>query len=547
MQEHRIIFNGDWGTMFWAPKLWQPEGGPYSARALHNFVDLLAEHRVDTFAISPNTQLAWYPSKAVPTALDEYTRGDQRWAKWFRSCPPETNIAMMDRYLDLLEADVDWMAETVLACKQRQIAPWASVRMNDPHGYLEKWVDNPINCPLFKDPENRLKGTPLRPGRHADVLWVGLNYERQAVRDYFLAMIRELILDYDTEGLELDFLRTPAICEPNASQDTIDTMTAWIAEIRDLTLMKAQQTGRPCPFGLRIPAALGALRSIGLDVRAIVDAGLIDFISPSNYMQTAWDLPLDDLRRQLGSGIAIYGNVEFAMNGIPAYSPTAGTSELRCPFVVTEALFGAAAGALSLGADGVELYNYYAADEDNAEIRICTRENMRADYSAIRTLEDLDHLRGQPKQYAFTTILAPVWNPPFDTPDALPDILEPDWRRAYRLPMCSEPTDQGLELIIQIVVDRRDDLPPLGVSFNESWPTTQSQPTDELLFPQLDHTDHVPEFTAFNYHFRVDGIIGGWNEISVYNGSHAVETADERQRNSVTVRSIELAVRPSKS
>ena len=132
MQEHRIIFNGDWGTMFWAPKLWQPEGGPYSARALHNFVDLLAEHRVDTFAISPNTQLAWYPSKAVPTALDEYTRGDQRWAKWFRSCPPETNIAMMDRYLDLLEADVDWMAETVLACKQRQIAPWASVRAPPP-------------------------------------------------------------------------------------------------------------------------------------------------------------------------------------------------------------------------------------------------------------------------------------------------------------------------------------------------------------------------------------------------------------------------------
>lgn len=541
--QHNVIFNGDWGAMFWAPNLWQPEGGPYSARALHSFVELLADSGVDTYAISPNTQLAWYPSKAVPTALDDYTRGDQRWARWFRSCPDETNIAMMDRYLDLLDAGIDWMAETVSACKQRGIAPWASVRMNDPHGYLEKWVDNPTNCPLFKDPANRLTGTPLRPGRHADVLWVGLNYERQAVRDYFLAMIRELVLDYDTEGLELDFLRTPAICEPNASQQTIDTMTSWIAEIRDVTQQKQEQTGRPFPFGLRIPPALGALRSIGLDVAAIVAADLIDFVSPSNYMQTAWELPLDDLRRQLGDSVSIYGNVEFALNGVSAYSPTAETTELRCPFVVTEALLGAAAGMRALGADGIELYNYYAADEDNADIRICTRDNMRADYTAIRDIDTLEGVRGKTKQYAFTTMLAPVWNPPFDTPDQLPDILEPDWRRAYRLPMCAEPTDAGLKLVIQVVVDRRDDLPPLGVSFNDSWPTTDAQATDELLFPQLDHGFHVPEYTAFNYMFEVDGIVEGWNEISIYNGSHDVSTAASRARNSITIRSIELAVR----
>lgn len=539
---NQVIYNGDWGAMFWAPGLWQPEGGPYSARALHRFVELLADSQVDTYAISPNTQLAWYPSKAVPTALDDYTRGDERWAHWFRSCPPETNIAMMDRYLDLLEAGVDWLAETITACRQHQITPWVSLRMNDPHGYLEKWVDNPINCPLFKDPANRLSGTPLRPGRHADVLWVGLNYERQAVRDYFMTMIREVVLDYDSGGLELDFLRTPAICEPKASQATINTMTEWIAEIRELTRMRAMQTGRPFPFGLRIPAALGALHSIGLDVRQIVRDDLVDFISPSNYMQTAWDLPLEHLRNQLGTDVKIFGNVEFGLNGIDAYAPASGTSQMRCPFIVTEALFGAVAGKYASGADGITLYNYYAADEDNADVRICTLQNMRADYSAIRRVGNLDSLRGQPKQYALTTMLAPVWNPPFDTPDQLPDILEPDWRRAYRLPMCAEPGDGGLELIIQIVVDRREGLPPLGVSFNDSWPSIEAEETDRLLFPQLDHACHVPDYVAFNYTFDVGNILEGWNEISVYNGSHAVATAEDRASNCVTIRSIELAV-----
>lgn len=75
--------------------------------------------------------------------------------------------------------------------------------------------------------------------------------------------------------------------EPNASQETIDAIMAWIVDIRDLAQQRAIQTDRAYPFGLRIPAALGALRSIGLDVQATVNAGLVDFISPSNFMQTA--------------------------------------------------------------------------------------------------------------------------------------------------------------------------------------------------------------------------------------------------------------------
>ena len=134
MSKHRVIYNGDWGALFWAPAIWQPQGGPYSASAMHSFAQLLSDSGVDTFAISPNTQIAWYPSKVVPSALDGYTRGNERWAHWFRSQPPETNLAMMDRYLDLAEAGVDWLAEVIGACQQRAISPWISVRMNDPHG-----------------------------------------------------------------------------------------------------------------------------------------------------------------------------------------------------------------------------------------------------------------------------------------------------------------------------------------------------------------------------------------------------------------------------
>ena len=81
------------------------------------------------------------------------------------------------------------------------------------------------------------------------------------------------------------------------------------------------------------------------------------------------------------------------------------------------------------------------------------------------------------------------------------------------------------------------------MSFNDSWPTRDAQATDELLFPQLDHAFHVPEYTAFNYRFDVSEIREGWNEISVYNGSHEVATAQSRAKHSVTIRSIELAIK----
>src|SRR5579871_2228040 len=43
LARHRNLFNGDSCTYFFNPELWQPEGGPYSAKAIHRYVDLLAE------------------------------------------------------------------------------------------------------------------------------------------------------------------------------------------------------------------------------------------------------------------------------------------------------------------------------------------------------------------------------------------------------------------------------------------------------------------------------------------------------------------------
>ena len=81
LSAHRNLFNGDCNFLFYNPELWQPEGGAYSARAVHRFIDLLANSGVDTLLVNPNTQVVWYPSKQLEYVLQGYRRGDRSFAQ----------------------------------------------------------------------------------------------------------------------------------------------------------------------------------------------------------------------------------------------------------------------------------------------------------------------------------------------------------------------------------------------------------------------------------------------------------------------------------
>ena len=534
------LLNGDWGVFFYNPERWQPEGGPYSVRAIQRYVDLLAESGVDTFLVSPNTQVPWYPSKVLRTALDGYTRGDREFIRgqhgFLGIGDAERTLNFLNLYLDLLEAGVDWLAEAATACRRRGIRPWLSIRMNDMHGSIGSYM----NCDLSSDPRCRLSGRPVNPRDEPRPDWMALNYERPEVRDYMFTLIREGVEDYDYEGLELDWLRNPNCCEPVASQQTIDTMTQWIAAIRALTTRRAKQTGRPFPLGLRVPANYELMRAIGLDVAALARAGLIDFVAPSAFMQTCWGLPLERVKAELGEQVAVYGVAEFALNFVFGYSPRLDLSGMRCAGAHAATMRGSAAGQLVLGADGIEQYNLFAVDEARTWD---STPDMWPQYEALRGIADLATLRGQPKHYAFPTQSAAWSYAPFSPAEPLPALIEPDGRRTFALPMCAEPAQAGLGLTVQVVVEKTEALPGIGVSVNGSWPNFEALATDELLFPNGPFTHHLPAHRALNFAFPITTVRDGWNEITVYSGGQRTAGTEGRQADAIRIASIELAAR----
>jgi hypothetical protein len=304
-------------------------------------------------------------------------------------------------------------------------------------------------------------------------------------------------------------------------------MSDWLREVRALTQRRATRTGRPYPLGLRIPGRLETLKSIGLDVAMLCREGTLDFISPSGFWCTTWEMPHDELRRQLGDRVTLYGVIEDGANFLPAFSPEHNlTQRIRYISSSREILRANAAGKLALGADGIEWFNFYCTDQTRIS-------GVISDYTFLRDIDQLEVLRGQPKHYAFADRgFIGLSQPPFEAPPQVPVILEHNWRQSFRLPMCAEPADRGLKLVIQVVVKKSDLVGDLPVVFNACWPNALHTTTDRLLFPCGSFTHHTPDHVAYNFDFPVSLIRDGWNEIVLENGAASP----------VTIVSLELAV-----
>ncbi len=301
----RVLFNADCNTFFYDPQIWQPEGGPYSAQAIHRYVRAVAGLGFDTLVINPNCQVPWHPSKTLRSMLDGYTRGN---ADFFRDptqpAMSRQYVKLCDLYLDLLEAGVDWLAETARACRQHGLAPWLSVRMNDMH--QAHAIDAPEHCDLFRDPVMRLSGRTPDPAAPAlSAMPGGLNYGKREVRDYMFELIRAVVEDYDFEGLELDWLRTPQCCEPNPPQADVDLISEWhAAEFLEI------DTSMPQAKVLYLAASgEGGLRMSALATRLGVTlstvSGLVDRLVDAG-LAARRDDPVD--RRQVIVSVTPAGN-----------------------------------------------------------------------------------------------------------------------------------------------------------------------------------------------------------------------------------------------
>ena len=173
------------------------------------------------------------------------------------------------------------------------------------------------------------------------------------VRDHQYAVLEELITEYPTEGVELDFALPGGgsrVLRPEDVAATTPVLTDYVERISE---MVRKQPGEPRQIGVRVLPTEEMNREQGLDVRTWLERGLVDFAVPLRYGYMILDpnMPIDWLIEAAhAADTAIY-----AMLQPYVCDEQTGAPQRVCP--TSEQMRAAVANYQARGVDG--LYTWF--------------------------------------------------------------------------------------------------------------------------------------------------------------------------------------------
>ena len=192
---------------------------------------------------------------------------------------------LIDTYgRDNLQIQVDFSHE-------HGMEPFWSLRMNDDHdsypmGYRHQH-DHDLAAFKREHPEYLMcepadwEKYPEGP-RHT---WSSLDFSYPEVREHVFSLIQEVAQNYDVDGLELDFFRSPPYFAPTrdglpVEEQHVAAMTDLVRRVRSMADEVGQQRGCPLLLAARTPFTVEDARFIGLDLAEWLAENPIDILIP---------------------------------------------------------------------------------------------------------------------------------------------------------------------------------------------------------------------------------------------------------------------------
>ncbi len=118
--------------------------------------------------------------------------------------------------------------------------------------------------------------------------WSGLDYGLAEVREQYFRTIEEVCLNYDVDGIELDYFRQLNCFrkhvwgDPLGDQE-VQIMNDHMARIRAMTDKIGRDRGRPILIAARVPDCPGYSKELAFDVEAWMAKDLIDIMVVGGY------------------------------------------------------------------------------------------------------------------------------------------------------------------------------------------------------------------------------------------------------------------------
>lgn len=291
---------------------------------------------------------------------------------------------------EFLKQNTDGLRMSVDFAREHGLESFWTLRMNDIH---DAWT--PEFRPDWKRQDaSRVMSTLERSNEFQDRrrLWSLVDFEHPDVEPQLIAIVREVLENYNVDGIELDFLRAPIYFRSAYQGRPVtlaqrDVLTRLVSKLRQLVLSESQRQGRPILLSARVPATLASSLQIGIDVKAWLQENLLDVMTlGGGYI--AFDLPVRELI-ELGHEHAVRVYPCLSQSGL-LYRPPRGKSSKQPP----EAWFGAATRLWTDQADGIYTFNLFPGSGNEADRNYARR--------ILSTIGSLEKLQAETKLYAMS-------------------------------------------------------------------------------------------------------------------------------------------------
>ena len=485
---YKCLYNLELLIIGTAKTSFQDYSEPIKPETAAEYVRALKRSDVDAIMLCPTAwKMPLWKSKVFPFWENEATRKDTPYflteLKYYEK--------VFYRFSEFMQNGGDALETAVNAAKEIGIAPFVSFRMNDHH-----YTDNP--------------DAPVHPAfwRENRDFWISdslryLNYLIPEVRKFYFDILKELVENYDIEGLELDFMRYPVFFPEDKLSEGLSVMTEFLREIRRMLDENGEKKGKRLSLAVRVPHTVEKSLKAGLDVCRWDKEGLIDIINVSPYFTCSPNLDIESYREKAPNAKK-YGEMHFVVKDGVLKSGYRNNVNRKTTRQMYRAL---AASYLDRGFDGVSFFNFdYARHHFFDDPRRMYESFEEPPHDVLFGITNPELLAAKDKHYFLGTSYSVF--PKRNEFEVSLYLSEKDAKNDFRhaiLRLETAEFSQGAELDVRINGERLEKI---------IWSGELFPPQSLIALPEWDrvHTFRVP--TEILRH--------GYNEIKVKNLSETV-------------------------
>ncbi len=409
---------------------------------LRELVDhYVSQTQVKQLMFSPNSMCTSYASEVWDPIWHDYIDPDEikkadtnEWdgGKW-----QSNTLLLHKRGIDPYAVWIDYSREL-------GISPWLSMRMNDIHA-----VDDPdsyMHSNFWKG-NPHLRRVPDHFDQYSDRAF---DYGQKEVRDYHMALIRELFERYNFDGLELDWMRFGYHFRPGHEEEGIPLLTEFMTEVRRLADHYAEERGHPIRIGARVPSRPWTAKGLGMDAVTWAKKGLVDMLVVTPFWASIeTDMPIEKWKEALGdSPVVLAAGLELLVRPYPQATHFHNSAET---------VLGAAVSLLHRGADLIYLFNYM-----DSKTKVNSPENF---YRILRNAGALETATTHPRRHVVT--YSDTWAPGEPEAYALPARCHKDTTALFDIHIGTRPEAGEIRVFIGLSEEGNQDIKPLEVRVND--------------------------------------------------------------------------------